>query len=151
MDWNYKQPVEILFQTGGTSRLAELLEERGFRTGVLVCDPFFENSGLAAQIRAQSGGRLCAVYSDVTPNPRVREVDVCAALLRETGADFAVAVGGGSAMDCAKAACAVAAGGFSAADYHTGGRPLPVAPLPLIADVYKRQIRFCPTCPTLTR
>ena len=133
MNWNYRQPVEILFETGGMEQLAALLRMRGYRRGILVCDPFFVGSGLAAQIQERADGRLVGVYSDVTPNPRIREVDACAALLRESGADFAVAVGGGSSIDCAKAACAVAAAQLPAAAYHTGGQALPSSPLPLIA------------------
>ena len=133
MDWQYVQPVEILFRRGGFSRLGELCAQRNYRRGVLVCDPYFVESGKARSAVEASGGRLAAVFSGVTPNPRTREVDECAALMRRTGADFAVALGGGSAIDCAKAACAIAPGKLSTAQAHTGGAILPDAALPLVA------------------
>ncbi len=133
MNWTYTQPVEIIFKTGGLDELDALCAARGYRTGLLVCDPFFVGSGLAERTLAASGGRLITVYSGVTPNPRTTEVDACAALLRESGADFAVALGGGSAIDCAKAACAVAGAAVPVTAYHTGGVALPSNGLPLIA------------------
>ncbi|MDR1130963.1 MAG: iron-containing alcohol dehydrogenase [Oscillospiraceae bacterium] len=133
MKWTYIQPVEIIFETGGVKRLSALLESRGLTKGVLVCDPFFAGSGLLEAVLSYAGGKLAAVYASVTPNPRIEEADACAALLRETGADFAVALGGGSAMDCAKAACAAALSGGPIVGYHTGGKKLSGAAVPLIA------------------
>ena len=55
--------------------------------------PFFPNEGV-----------LTGIYSQVSPNPEVAEVDACAKQIRESEIDFLVALGGGSALDCAKAA-----------------------------------------------
>lgn len=133
MSWTYAQPVEIVFETGGLGRLAQICRGRGWQKGILVCDPYFADSGLARALLGESGGLLLGVYAKVTPNPLLEEVDACAALLRDCAADFAVAVGGGSAIDCAKAACAVAAGGGNARDYHSGQKALPTRGLPLVA------------------
>ena len=133
MGWNYAQPVEILFKTGGIAEIGTLCEMRGWLRGILVCDPFFVQNGLAETVCTHANGRIVKVYSDITPNPRVGEVDAVADLLRETGADFAVALGGGSAIDCAKTAAAVAAGNKPVAAYHTGSEPLPGKSVPLIA------------------
>jgi len=132
MNWTYIQPVEIRMQTGGLRALGGILAERGYERGILVCDPFFAG-GLADRVIGCANGRITGVYSGVTPNPRVREVDACAKALRDAGAQFAVALGGGSAMDCAKAACAIARTGESAALFHTGGVKLPGDSIPLIA------------------
>lgn len=133
MKWYYTQPVDILFETGSIKKLAGIAREHGWKKGVLICDPFFRQSGFAEKIIGLSGGAIAAVYSDITPNPHVDEVDTCATLLKNTGADFAVSLGGGSSLDCAKAACAVAVNGGSARDYHTGGKKVEKRGLPLIA------------------
>ena len=133
MKWYYTQPVDILFETGSIKKLAGIAREHGWKKGVLICDPFFRQSGFAEKIIGLSGGAIAAVYSDITPNPHVDEVDTCATLLKKTGADFAVSLGGGSSLDCAKAACAVAVNGGSARDYHTGGKKIEKRGLPLIA------------------
>ncbi|MEL7604355.1 MAG: iron-containing alcohol dehydrogenase, partial [Bacillota bacterium] len=133
MDWTYLQPVEIIFKTGGIDELDAICASRAYHAGVLVCDPFFVKSGLAQKTLEAAGGRLKAMFSEVTPNPRTAEANACAELLRSSGADFAVALGGGSAIDCAKIACALATCPEKAEAYHTGGQTLPGTALPLIA------------------
>lgn len=50
------------------------------------------------------------LYSNVVPNPDSDSVDACAAALRASGADIVIGLGGGSALDTAKAARIVASG-----------------------------------------
>jgi alcohol dehydrogenase class IV len=133
MKWDYTQPVAVHFETGAVKNLAAVIASCGYGRGVLVSDPFFVKSGLAGKVVGYSGGALRAVYSQITPNPRVDEADACAGLMRSTGADFAVSLGGGSSLDCAKAACALAVSGGSARDYHSGGKKFTRRGLPLIA------------------
>ena len=49
-------------------------------------------------------GIACAVFEDVVPNPTVQNVEDCRAAYLESGAQAMIAFGGGSVMDCAKAA-----------------------------------------------
>ena len=133
MDWFYTQPVKILFKTGGLAGLGDELEKNGYNGGILICDPFFIKSGLAGKIQNIAKGRLRAVFSDITPNPLVDEVDACARVIRQGDYDFALAVGGGSAMDLAKAACAVAAHDGSIRAFHSGGKVFSRPGIPLIA------------------
>ena len=49
-------------------------------------------------------GIACAVFDDVVPNPTVQNVEDCRAAYLESGAQAMIAFGGGSVMDCAKAA-----------------------------------------------
>ena len=100
MNFHFHLPVDIIFEGGCIERLAEILEQRNYTNGVLVCDGFFRTNGLAERVMELSGGRLVAVYSDIRPNPTVENVDACAAVMRQVHADFAVAMGGGSTMDC---------------------------------------------------
>lgn len=134
MNFDFTLPVKIKFGPGSADTLSAYLEERGLSRGVLVCDGFLDKSGTAAEISAKCGGRINAVFSDLVPNPTVKNVDDCAALLRSEKADFAIALGGGSTMDCAKAACAIARSGDGIALYHTGGKALSKeSGIPLIA------------------
>ena len=70
-------------------------------------DHFFK-SGLAEKIMSDSEGMLVASFGDISPNPDVTEVDACADIIRKNNIEFVVVVGGGSPMDCAKAAASVA-------------------------------------------
>mgnify|MGYP000013602551 CR=1 FL=1 len=76
---------------------------------------------------------LVASFGDVSPNPDVTEVDACAEIIRQNDIGFVVALGGGSPMDCAKAAASVALTQDSIRKYHGTGVALPPEHLPLIA------------------
>ncbi len=131
MRWSFVEPVRIHFEVDGVKRLPELLRAEGFSRGLIVCDPYFMPR--AQSIMSSSDGLIVSLFSQVTPNPRVTEVDACAAMLRACRADFAVALGGGSAIDLAKAACAIAHTDRPAADFHTCGVAVPDGGLPLVA------------------
>lgn len=130
--WNYSHPTKIIFDTGAMSRVEKILEKNDLKNGVLVSDPFFAQNGLADKIVKNSNGRLIAVYSDVDPNPTVINVDNCAKVLKEHKAEFVLALGGGSSMDCAKAAASVCTTEDSITKYHGTGVALPSTHLPLI-------------------
>lgn len=133
MLWEYLQPVTIRFGEGVIGELSKVATELGCKRGLLVSDPFFMKSGLAEQIVAASEGALVSIYSQVSPNPEVTEVDACAQQIRENDIDFLVALGGGSALDCCKAAGSVCFTEDSIRKYHGTGVPMPQKHLPLVA------------------
>lgn len=134
MIWEFDLPVRIVFGSGKRKELEKYIDMIGGKNGVLVCSKSFAKNGTAQSFIEHSGGRIKAVFSDIRPNPTTKNVDDCAALLREIKADFAVALGGGSPMDCCKAACAIAKGNDVIASYHTGGKPVTAAEaIPMIA------------------
>lgn len=72
----------------------------------------------------------------VEPNPLASTVQKVADTMRAQGCDFLIALGGGSVMDCAKAAGIVATNGGHIWDYvqqgHGKRQPITVAPAPLV-------------------
>lgn len=134
MDWEYKQPVRIRFGEGMVRCLAEEIEKLGGENGVLVTSPSFVKRGITDKIINLSGGRLKHVFSSVSPNPDVKECDQCAALMHTSGCDFVVAMGGGSVMDCAKAAATfcLCPEGYSSTDFLGTSLTIPQRHLPLI-------------------
>ena len=133
MNWDYMQPVKIYFGKGRVREIKKIAQELGCKRGLLVAGPFFFRSGLAEKIMQESAGMLTASFGDVSPNPDVTEVDECAEVIRKNNIEFVVALGGGSPMDCAKAAASVALTGDSIRKYHGTGISLPREHLPLIA------------------
>ena len=133
MDWHYTQPVTIHFGNGQLARLGEEIRKTGKTRGLLITSPFFGKNGLADRLMADSGGTLCATYRQVSPNPDIRECDDCIRLIHENHCDFIVALGGGSVLDCAKAAAAFSNGNHPAGAYLDGTLPVPTRGLPLIA------------------
>ena len=133
MDWTYTQPVRILFGEGRVAELAQVVRAVGGTRGMLVSTPHFARNGYADNLVATSEGLLTSVFSDLSPNPDVTEVDACASALREAGCDCVVALGGGSALDLAKAAASMAVCGTSIREFHGTGVAVPPEHLPLIA------------------
>ena len=133
MNWDYLQPVKIHFGKGRVHEIKKIARELGCERGLLVAGPFFFKSGLAEKIIKESEGMIVASFGDVSPNPDVTEVDACAEVIRQKNIGFVVALGGGSPMDCAKAAASVALTPDSIRKYHGTGVAMPQEHLPLIA------------------
>lgn len=134
MNWEFNLPVKLVFGNGKSRDIKSYINEIGGTRGVLVCSRSFAKNGLADEFLKASGGLLTEVFSEVRPNPTTDNVDDCVSLIRSVNADFAVALGGGSPMDCCKAASAIAKGNDSICAYHTGGKPINSAEaIPMIA------------------
>ncbi len=131
MEFMYKQPVEIIFGNGSLQELGKLCE-RYDGNGLLVCTPHFVKDGTACRLQERNV-QLCAVFSSISVNPDVCEVQECCRIILEKRIAFLVVLGGGSAMDLAKAAASIALSGDSVMRYFGTGIPLPPSHLPLIA------------------
>lgn len=134
MQWEFNLPVKLEFGTGVRKNIKQFIDEIGGKNGVLVCSKSFAKNGTAQEFIELSGGTLKAVFSDIRPNPTTDNVNDCVKLIRRQKADFAVALGGGSPMDCCKAACAIAKGDDIIESYHSGGKAInPNEAIPMIA------------------
>lgn len=129
--WTFKLPTAVTFGGGCARQLPQIVAARGARP-LLVADRDLVKLPPFARVQEVLPG--VPIFSDVTPDPTVASVDALAARLRAERHDVVVAVGGGSAMDCAKAAACLAAGNLSSIRaVHSEGVPLGSARLPLIA------------------
>ena len=133
MDFVYSLPIKIVFGRNKLEKLADILCDAGLADGLLVSDPVFVNNGLADKVLALSGGGLKGCFSRLSPNPDVEEVETCVGMVRSVGAKFLLALGGGSSMDCAKAAAAVAGMDKPVRSYHSENGALSGPALPLVA------------------
>ena len=80
-----------------------VLASMGARRLFLVADPYFVKDGTAQRIIGLSNCQESEVFDKVQPDPTVELAAEGTARLRAFGPDLLVALGGGSAMDCAKA------------------------------------------------
>ena len=92
-------PTKIISGPGAVQRLKEF----GARRVFLVTDPFFYKSGTAARVAAATRAGQVEIFHEVKPDPTVELAAEGTARLRAFGPDLILALGGGSAMDCAKA------------------------------------------------
>ncbi len=79
------------------------LKELGIGKLFLVADPYFAENGTADKLIALSGARDSRIFSRISPDPTVELAAEGTAELKDFAPDTVVALGGGSAMDCAKA------------------------------------------------
>jgi len=129
--WTFRIPTTIVFGEGSIEKLAEVVAPFG-SPGVLAVDPALATGPAADRVRSLLPNPT--VFSDIVSNPTIDNVDALASVIRACGARYVAALGGGSVMDCAKAAAALAAEAQpSIRPYHGGARTLSVASQPLVA------------------
>jgi len=126
-------PTRVEYGLGAAARVSDEAAALGARA-FIVTDPGVLAAGLVDPVQAAlaAGGLEPGVFAGVEANPRVETVDRAAAAARDHGADVIVGVGGGSAMDTAKAAAVVARHGGSVLDYE-GLEVVPGPAVPVIA------------------
>lgn len=130
--FDYDPRTRVVFGDGTITRLGELVREFGGQHVLLVTDPGIEQAGHTSRcqaILAQAGLKV-TVFDEVTPNPTTEDVDRGLRAARVAQIDFLVAVGGGSAMDCAKGINFLYTNGGQMKDYWGIGKAkLPMLPL----------------------
>lgn len=112
------------FGKGAVRLLGPELKKMGITRALLVTDRFLYESGAAAKVAKvlSDAGVAFAVYYNVQPNPTVQVVNDCIAAASAISAQMLVALGGGSAIDTAKAASIVLANGGSVEQYEGTGK-----------------------------
>lgn len=123
-----------LFGIGAIRQLPAELKKMGIRRALVVTDRFLYESGAADRVGEAllEGDVEYAVYYQVQPNPTVTVVNECIEAARALQVDLLVAVGGGSAIDTAKAVSIVTANGGRVEDYEGQGKSR-TAGIPIVA------------------
>ena len=100
----YKDPVV----KESINDIPEILRTNNINKVVFVTDKGLVTAGLAKRIEdvLASAKIDFTTYSDTVPNPTIENVEAVRKIYLNTGAQGFVSLGGGSAMDCAKAAAA---------------------------------------------
>lgn len=101
---SYHLPTRLQFGLGAASTVAQEAKKLGGTKALVVTDRGIVKAGLLEKIlrlleEAQIG---YSIFDDVPPEPPVEAVEEGVRRYRESGADFMVAVGGGSPLDAAK-------------------------------------------------
>lgn len=93
------------FGPGSRSVLPEVVARLGKSKALVVTDAGLVKFGVAAKVTGilDAAGIAYEVFSDVKPNPTVTNVKNGIAAFKAAGADLLIAIGGGSAIDTAKA------------------------------------------------
>ncbi|MDH1548515.1 MULTISPECIES: iron-containing alcohol dehydrogenase [Pseudomonas] len=105
MDFKFLLPSKIVMEPGLRERTGEHLHSLGLARVLIVTDPGVKAAGLLDSVYAslEKAGIAFEEVSDIKANPRSEDVNQIAQRYRGKGIDGLLAVGGGSAMDAAKA------------------------------------------------
>ncbi|MBE6705497.1 MAG: lactaldehyde reductase [Ruminococcaceae bacterium] len=91
----------------GAGAIAEIATEakaRGFAKALVCSDPDLIKFGVTKKVTdiLDGAGLAYDIYSDIKPNPTVENVQNGVAAYKKAGADYIIAIGGGSSIDTAK-------------------------------------------------
>jgi alcohol dehydrogenase class IV len=130
----FRVPTRIVMAPGCIGRLPEIVAGYGVDRVLIVTDPGVEATGWPERVwRALGERRIEAVtFDDVEPNPRASTVDRLAAQGREQEAELVIGIGGGSALDAAKATAMAMTNAGPVAGFE-GRNRYANPPLPFIA------------------
>lgn len=90
---------------GAISAIAAEAKNRGFKKAFVCSDPDLIKFRVTDKVLnvLEENGLAYEVYSDIKANPTIENVQTGVAAFKKSGADYIVAIGGGSSMDTAKA------------------------------------------------
>ena len=128
--FEFFMPTQVVFGRGKVSEVGERAKAFGDK-GLVVTDKGLLATGLVDRVlhSLDKAGVSYLVWSDIVPNPRDVDIERGAAYAIEQKIDYMIAIGGGSAMDTAKAIGAIMTNGGKCEDWYEGNLEKPIAPL----------------------
>jgi alcohol dehydrogenase class IV len=128
-------PVPVEFGAGCVEKVPAYLSGR--RRALLVTGRHaMKKAGVTDSVRPilESAGIQCRLFDDLSAEPEHTEVEQAGAIARDFAADVVIGLGGGSAMDAAKAIAVAATHPGPIMDYILNGpRQITAATLPVLA------------------
>ncbi|MBQ8787362.1 MAG: lactaldehyde reductase [Oscillospiraceae bacterium] len=90
---------------GAINAIADEAKGRGFKKAFVCSDPDLIKFGLTKKVTdiLDNAGLAYEIFSDIKPNPTIENVQAGVEAIKAAGADYIIAIGGGSSMDTAKA------------------------------------------------
>lgn len=92
----------------GSGAIKEIVTEvktRGFKKAFVCSDPDLVKFNVTSKVTdlLKAAGLDFELYSNIKPNPTIENVQTGVVAFKKSGADYLIAIGGGSSMDTAKA------------------------------------------------
>ena len=90
---------------GAIKEIPAEVKTRSFAKAFVCSDPDLIKFGVTKKVTdvLDEAGLAYEIYSDINPNPTIENVQTGVAAFKASGADYIIAIGGGSSMDTAKA------------------------------------------------
>jgi lactaldehyde reductase len=90
---------------GAIQDIATEVKTRGFKKAFVCSDPDLIKFGVTKKVTdvLDNAGFAYEIYSNIKPNPTIENVQTGVKTFKDSGADYIIAIGGGSSMDTSKA------------------------------------------------
>ncbi|MBU5459637.1 iron-containing alcohol dehydrogenase [Anaerostipes sp. MSJ-23] len=128
--FEFYMPTKIVFEQGAIRKVAKEGKVLG-KKGLIVTDGPLLKTGILDPIFKdfKAEGMDYVLWSEIVPNPRDVDIECGAKFAAEEKIDYIVAVGGGSAIDTAKAIGAIKENGGKCNDWYEGNLKKKITPL----------------------
>ena len=104
--FEFYNPTKIVYQIGIATNLKPELDIIGIKKYFIISDHVISDLGLVQKVvdgLAEAGFKTVGRYLDVAQDARLNDVKKCADLVKASGAEGIISIGGGSVIDTAKA------------------------------------------------
>lgn len=120
--YQFSFPTRILFGAGTTKDVAASLKENGLKRPLIVTDKGLRNHKMVQSLSSDlvTNGFQTQIFSDFSGNPVESHVSLGKTAFHQHQADCIVAIGGGAALDVAKAIALMSRHDGSILDYAEG-------------------------------
>jgi len=127
-------PTELFFGNGAALQAGTKIQELGLKKVLVVTDKGVLDAGITGDLEKslKETGVAYEIFSDVEQEPVIQGIEAGTKMLKDIGAEGVIGIGGGSALDSAKAIAVMATNSGKIFDYAGFGK-VPVKPLPVIA------------------
>ncbi len=90
---------------GAINEIPGEVKKRGFQKAFVASDPDLIKFNVTSKVTKvlEENGMEYEIYSDIKPNPTIENVQTGVEAFKKSGADYIIAIGGGSSMDTSKA------------------------------------------------
>lgn len=109
-DFLLQTTPRLVFGQNKINSLPDEIKRFKSSNAAFICDPFISRHDFLPKLIAEieNAGVKCRVFSEIESDPSFDTCDNACCFIREMGADIVIGIGGGSAMDVAKVAAAIA-------------------------------------------
>lgn len=107
-DWTF--PIPIAYGPGRINEISEICQSLSINNPLIVTDKSSQDLPFISQLidLLNKAGLTSGIFAEISPNPRDDEISVGSSYYKSGDHDAVIAIGGGSAMDGAKAICLTA-------------------------------------------
>ncbi len=128
--FSFYMPTKIIFDKDALDSVSEHAKDFG-QIGLLITDKMMLETDIVKRVRKSldKDNMEYLIWSDIVPNPRDKDIEKGAEYAIENKIDYLIAVGGGSAIDTAKAIGAIMTNGGCCSDLYGNKLTKPIAPL----------------------